>query len=64
MDKGFDVSLSDLSRDMAERDRRDSERFVAPLRPSDDARILDTTGVEIPDVVTAVLQWASEKNVP
>jgi len=63
-DKGIDVSLSDLSRDMVERDRRDSERSVAPLKPSDDARILDTTGMEIPGVVTIVLQWASEKNVP
>jgi cytidylate kinase len=63
-DKGIDVSLSDLSRDMVERDRRDSERSVAPLKPSDDARILDTTGMEIPGVVTAVLQWASEINVP
>ncbi|TFG86978.1 MAG: (d)CMP kinase [Chromatiales bacterium] len=63
-DKGIDVSLSDLSRDMVERDRRDSERSVAPLKPSDDAWILDTTGMEIPAVVTVVLQWASEKNVP
>ena len=63
-DKGIDVSLSDLSRDMVERDRRDSERSVAPLKPSDDARILDTTGMEIPGVVTVVLQWASEMNVP
>jgi len=61
--KGIDVSLSDLSRDMAERDRRDSERSVAPLKPSDDARILDTTGMEIPVVVTTVLQWVSEKKV-
>jgi cytidylate kinase len=63
-DKGIDVSLSGLSRDMAERDRRDSERSVAPLKPSDDARILDTTGMEIPVVVSVVCRWASESNVP
>jgi cytidylate kinase len=63
-DKGISVSLSGLSRDMVERDRRDSERSVAPLKPSDDARILDTTGMAIPAVVTVVLQWASERNVP
>jgi cytidylate kinase len=61
--KGIDVSLSHLSRDMVERDRRDSERSVAPLRPSDDARILDTTGMDIPVVVTTVLQWVSERKV-
>ncbi|MBN8279481.1 MAG: (d)CMP kinase [Gammaproteobacteria bacterium] len=56
--KGIDVSLAALSRDMAERDRRDSERAVAPLRPADDARILDTTGMTIPRVVAQVLDWA------
>jgi cytidylate kinase len=62
-EKGIDVSLSDLSRDMTERDRRDSGRAVAPLKPSDDARILDTTGMEIPDVVALVLQWAIERRI-
>lgn len=62
-DKGIDVSLSGLSRDMVERDRRDSERSIAPLKPSDDARILDTTGMAIPDVVEVVLRWASESGL-
>lgn len=57
-EKGIDVSLAALSRDMAERDRRDSERSVAPLRPSQDARMLDTTGMSIPRVVDQVLDWA------
>lgn len=59
-DKGIDVSLSALSRDMVERDRRDSERSIAPLKPSDDARILDTTGMDIPQVVDAVLRWVGD----
>ena len=58
--KGIDVSLSALSRDMAERDRRDRERSVSPLQPSDDARLLDTTGMDVPQVVATVLQWAAE----
>ena len=62
-DKGIDVSLSALSRDMVERDRRDSERAISPLKPSDDARILDTTGMEIPQVVATVLRWAAERSV-
>jgi len=40
-DKGMDVSLAALSRDIEDRDRRDSERSVAPLKPAKDARILD-----------------------
>lgn len=63
-DKGINVSLTALSRDMVERDRRDSERSIAPLKPSDDARILDTTGMEIPEVVSVVLRWVAEKGVP
>ncbi|MEO7385438.1 MAG: (d)CMP kinase [Gammaproteobacteria bacterium] len=59
-DKGIDVSLSALLGDMVERDRRDSGRSIAPLKPSDDARILETTGMEIPTVVDAVLRWALE----
>ncbi|MBL8202525.1 MAG: (d)CMP kinase [Chromatiales bacterium] len=62
-DKGIDVSLSALSRDMVERDRRDSERSIAPLKPGDDARILDTTGMDIPRVVDVVLQWAAERGL-
>ncbi len=62
-DKGIDVSLSALSRDMVERDRRDSARAIAPLKPSDEARILDTTGMEIPAVVAVVLRWVTERNV-
>jgi len=59
-EKGIDVSLTALSKDMMERDRRDSERSIAPLRPSDDARTLDTTGMDIPAVVAVVLKWAGE----
>jgi cytidylate kinase len=58
--KGNDVSLPALSRDMAERDRRDSERSVAPLRACPDARTLDSTGMSISEVVATVLQWAAE----
>jgi cytidylate kinase len=59
-EKGIDVSLAALSGDMAERDRRDSERAVAPLRPSQDARILDTTGMDVGQVVSTVMRWARE----
>ena len=59
-DKGIDVSLAALSRDIEERDRRDSERSVAPLRPAEDARILDSSGESIEDVTRTVLNWVSE----
>jgi len=59
-DKGIDVSLAALSRDIEERDRRDSERSLAPLRPAEDARILDSSGQSIEGVTRTVLGWVSE----
>jgi len=59
-DKGIDVSLPALCEDMQERDRRDSERSIAPLQACADARVLDTTRLSIPDVVQTVLQWVGE----
>lgn len=54
-DKGIGVSLSALSRDIADRDRRDSERAAAPLRPADDAYVLDSSDMTIEDVTLEVL---------
>jgi cytidylate kinase len=59
-DKGIDVSLSALSRDMADRDERDSDRSVAPLKASPDAKILDTTSMSIEAVISTVLGWVDE----
>jgi len=59
-DKGLNVSLAALSRDIEDRDRRDTERSVAPLRPADDARILDSSGKSIEAVTRTVLDWLSE----
>ena len=59
-DKGIDVSLPALSRDIEDRDRRDSERSVAPLRPAEDARLLDSSNQTIDDVTQTVLDWAHE----
>ena len=59
-DKGLDVSLAALSRDIENRDRRDSERTVAPLRPATDARFLDSSGLSIEAVSQQVLDWVAE----
>jgi cytidylate kinase len=59
-DKGMDVSLAALSRDIEDRDRRDSERSVAPLRPAPDARMLDSSGLSIETVTNTVLEWVAE----
>ena len=59
-DKGIDVSLAALSRDIEDRDRRDTQRLVAPLRPAEDARILDSSGKSIEAVTNTVLDWVRE----
>jgi cytidylate kinase len=60
-DKGIDVSLPRLSRDIEDRDRRDSERTVAPLRPAEDARLLDSGNLTIDEVTRTVLLWVHER---
>lgn len=54
-DKGFDVTLEELMKSIQERDDRDSNRDVAPLKPADDAYLIDTTGRAINEVVGAIL---------
>jgi len=55
-DKGSGVSLAALSREITERDLRDSTRAVAPLKPAPDARVIDSTGLTIDEVVGRVLE--------
>jgi CMP/dCMP kinase len=54
-DKGSDVSLPALSREITERDLRDSTRAVAPLKPAPDAEVIDSTGLTIEQVIDRVL---------
>jgi cytidylate kinase len=54
-DKGSDVSLAALSREITERDLRDSTRTVAPLKPAPDAEVIDSTGLTIEQVVDHVM---------
>ena len=59
-DKGIDVSLAALSRDIEDRDRRDSERSVAPLRAAADAKVLDSSDLTIDEVTEVILDWVHE----
>lgn len=60
--KGIDVNIGDLLADINARDARDSNRAVAPLRPADDATVIDTTRLGIAQVVSRVLTLVAEKN--
>jgi cytidylate kinase len=53
-DKGSDVSLPALSREIIERDQRDSTRAVSPLKPAPDAEVIDSTSLTIEQVIDRV----------
>lgn len=54
-EKGLDVTLSRLVEDIQARDRHDTERAVAPLRPAEDALVLDSSTLDVEQVVARVL---------
>jgi cytidylate kinase len=53
--KGLEVTLDSLLREILARDARDAQRTVAPLKPAEDAVIVDSTDVPIDAVVEQVL---------
>ena len=55
MEKGMHATMAALLQDIRERDARDSQRPVAPLRKCADAVLIDTTGVPVEQVVRQVL---------
>ena len=56
IEKGNPANLAALVRDMRARDERDTQRAVAPLKPAPDAALLDSTSLNIDQVVIAVLE--------
>ena len=60
IEKGLSANLPDLLLDLRQRDERDSQRSVAPLRQEVDAKLLDTTELTIEQAVNQVLVWGRE----
>jgi cytidylate kinase len=59
-EKGISANLADLFDEIAERDRRDSERSDAPLKPAVDAIQLDTTNLTIDEVVAQIKSYVAD----
>lgn len=57
IEKGFSASMEDLLKDLMERDARDSNRAIAPLKPAEGAYILDTSDMTAEQAVNQVLNW-------
>jgi cytidylate kinase len=60
-EKGISANLPDLLTEIAERDARDAERSVSPLKPAADAVELDTTSLTINEVRDKVLGLCRER---
>jgi len=60
MEKGFDVSLARLLTEIQERDERDEKREISPLRPADDAHVIDSSEINADEVVLKVLELLAE----
>jgi len=60
-DKGFSANLSSILGEIRHRDRRDTERSVSPLKPADDAWILDGSALSIEEVVASVSRQLAER---
>ena len=60
-ERGEDVTFEGVFASLRERDRHDSERAVAPLRPADDAVLLDTTGIGLEESAAMLKDIITEK---
>lgn len=63
-EKGENVTLSRLFRDIEKRDARDRTRAVAPLKPAEDAYTIDSTDLSINEVLQKVLTLLEKNQVP
>ena len=55
--KGFPANMAALLQDLRERDERDTNRAVAPLKPAEGAHVLETSSMTIDAAVAQVLAW-------
>lgn len=61
LEKGMTTTYEKVLSDMIARDERDSKRAVAPLKPADDAIIIDTSEMDIPAVVAKIISIIESK---
>lgn len=61
IEKGEDVKYEDVLKDVNDRDYQDSHREIAPLKPTDDSIMADTTGKALEESVDMVVKMIEEK---
>ncbi len=60
---GIDADLATLEKDMAERDKQDRDRKIAPLCPADDAKIIDNSNMTIEQVLDEILAYIRQRGI-
>jgi cytidylate kinase len=60
IEKGFSANMEDLLKDLTERDARDANRKIAPLKPAEEAYVLDTSSMTADEAVEQVLKWYAD----
>lgn len=60
-EKGEDCSLDEIEKDIIARDKQDMNREIAPLKQAEDAILLDTSDMSIPEVVEKIRQIVEER---
>ena len=60
-EKGIDVNLALLVKELRQRDERDMKRKTAPLKPASDAITIDTTTLDIEQVTQEVMHWVEQR---
>ena len=63
VEKGVDCSFDEVKADMKYRDKNDSQREIAPLKPAEDSVIVDTTGKTLQESVDMILELINERRV-
>ncbi|MBW2595214.1 MAG: (d)CMP kinase [Deltaproteobacteria bacterium] len=61
VENGGNANLDEVKRGLETRDYRDTRRAVAPLKPADDSVIIDTTGIDIEEVVRMMMVIVKER---
>ena len=59
--KGENAEYQQVLEELQQRDYQDAHRAVAPLKPAEDAVLLDTTGLSLQEVVERLVALVNEK---
>jgi 3-phosphoshikimate 1-carboxyvinyltransferase len=60
--KGISANIDSLRADLEARDARDTQRAISPLKPAEDAQLLDNSSLTIEQSADRVLQWWGMRN--